>query len=305
MERHPDEFLVIFIEDVVSPEETALTSSALGLLRYAYIPTGRWVQLDFRRADRERDQRPLIMAENDAGGGRFPLVPAGLRPGAGDSLHLSIRWRGSSRPRAAAPTAAASPTRCSSSTVDRDHRSHAILTWRRASIHDALLERSRLCTKIRGSSRTSTWTSTIVGDVIGVVEGAERAFCPEQPQVWSCREQARGSSAPCSWACGHLHRLHQRRGARPRRRRPARGRCDRRGPGAPRRHRAEGRRRSPRPSRPAARRGREHGLGRGRARRSRRRQAFGDAVARPSRTRTSTAALTRSRSTSRRSRPRR
>ena len=35
MQTHPDEFLVIFIEDVVSPEETAEAFERSGLLRYA------------------------------------------------------------------------------------------------------------------------------------------------------------------------------------------------------------------------------------------------------------------------------
>ncbi len=89
MQKHPDEFLVIFIEDVVSPEETAAAFERSGLLRYAYAPDrgqpsptlGELIESDRApaRDGRERRRRRQV-----------PVVPGGLRPRPGDALHLRL-----------------------------------------------------------------------------------------------------------------------------------------------------------------------------------------------------------------------
>ena len=71
MQRHPDEFLIIFIEDVVSPEETAAEFERSGLLDYAYVPDRSAPSPTLGRLI-EEDRRLLIMAERDAGGGKYP-----------------------------------------------------------------------------------------------------------------------------------------------------------------------------------------------------------------------------------------
>lgn len=71
MSEHPDEFVVIVIEDVVSPEETAQAFQRAGLLRYAYTPEPNTVWPTLGRLI-ERDKRLLVLAENDGGGGKFP-----------------------------------------------------------------------------------------------------------------------------------------------------------------------------------------------------------------------------------------
>ena len=77
MSRHPDEFLILFIEDVVSPKETAAAFARSGLLRYAYEPD-RTAPAPTLGELIEADHRLLVMAENDAGGGRYPWYQQGF-----------------------------------------------------------------------------------------------------------------------------------------------------------------------------------------------------------------------------------
>lgn len=77
MQRHPDEFLVLFIEDVVSPEETARAFEDSGLLRFAYVP-GRNAPSPPLGELIENDRRLLVLAENDSGGGRYPWYLQGF-----------------------------------------------------------------------------------------------------------------------------------------------------------------------------------------------------------------------------------
>lgn len=78
MDAHPDEFLIIFIEDVVSPEETAAAFERSGLLRYAWTPEPDTVWPTLGSLI-EQDKRLLVMAENDAGNGQFPWYQEGFR----------------------------------------------------------------------------------------------------------------------------------------------------------------------------------------------------------------------------------
>ncbi len=71
MAAHPDEFLAIVIEDVVSPEETAQAFQRSGLLRWAYAPRPNTVWPTLGSLI-EQDKRLLVMAERDNGDGKFP-----------------------------------------------------------------------------------------------------------------------------------------------------------------------------------------------------------------------------------------
>ena len=71
MAAHPDEFLAIVIEDVVSPEETAQAFRRSGLLRWAYTPEPNTVWPTLGSLI-EQDKRLLVMAERDNGDGEFP-----------------------------------------------------------------------------------------------------------------------------------------------------------------------------------------------------------------------------------------
>ena len=77
LETHPDEVLVLFIEDKVSPIDTEKAFEKSGILRYAYIhkpdrpfPTMRELV--------ESDKRLFVMAEMDAGRGTIPWYHQGF-----------------------------------------------------------------------------------------------------------------------------------------------------------------------------------------------------------------------------------
>ena len=68
LDTHPDEVIVLFIEDAVSPEETREVFEASGILRYAYVRRpGR--PFPTMRSLIESDKRLFVMAETDNGGG--------------------------------------------------------------------------------------------------------------------------------------------------------------------------------------------------------------------------------------------
>lgn len=77
LKTHPDEVLILFIEDKVSPSDTATAFEKSGILPYAYIhkpdqpfPTMRELI--------ESDKRLFVMAEVDAGGGAIPWYHQGF-----------------------------------------------------------------------------------------------------------------------------------------------------------------------------------------------------------------------------------
>jgi len=182
MERHPDEFLVIFIEDVVSPEETAAEFRRSGLLRYAYIPTDDVVQPTLGELI-EQDQRLLIMAENDAGEGRFPWYQQGfdLVQETPYTFHTvaEIKSPESCRPNRGSTSNPLFQLNSWIETIPRDPDLAA-----RIDSHEALLERSRLCTKIRGLKPNLLNVDFYDrGDVIGVAKELNGIPASEQPQV--------------------------------------------------------------------------------------------------------------------------
>jgi hypothetical protein len=74
---HPDEVVILFIEDKVSPTDTATAFEKSGILPYAYIhkpgegfPTMRELI--------ESDRRLFVMAEEDSGGGTIPWYHQGF-----------------------------------------------------------------------------------------------------------------------------------------------------------------------------------------------------------------------------------
>ncbi len=77
LQSHPDEVVILFIEDKVSPTDTAAAFEKSGILPYAYIhkpgegfPTMRELI--------ETDKRLFVMAEVDAGGGAIPWYHPGF-----------------------------------------------------------------------------------------------------------------------------------------------------------------------------------------------------------------------------------
>jgi len=182
MERHPDEFLVIFIEDVVSPKETAAEFKRSGLLRYAYIPTDDPVQPTLGELI-EDDQRLLIMAERDSGDGKYPWYQQGF------DLVQETPYTFHS-PEEIESAQSCTPNRGRTSnplfqmnswieTIPRDPDLAA-----KIDAHDALLERARLCTKIRGLKPNLLNVDFYDrGDVIGVAKELNGIPKDQKPQV--------------------------------------------------------------------------------------------------------------------------
>ena len=77
LDTHPDEVVVLFIEDQVSPEDTAEAFEQSGILRYAYEhKPGR--PFPTMRSMIESDKRLFVMAERNGGRGKFPWYSEGF-----------------------------------------------------------------------------------------------------------------------------------------------------------------------------------------------------------------------------------
>jgi hypothetical protein len=77
LDTHPDEVVILFVEDYVSPEETAAAFEKSGILRYAYVHrTGQ--PFPTLRQMIEADRRLFVMAEKDNGDGKYPWYHAGF-----------------------------------------------------------------------------------------------------------------------------------------------------------------------------------------------------------------------------------
>jgi hypothetical protein len=77
LQSHPDEFLVLFIEDKVSPTDTATAFEKSGILPYAYIHKPGEAFPTMRELI-ESDKRLFVMAEVDSGGGAIPWYHQGF-----------------------------------------------------------------------------------------------------------------------------------------------------------------------------------------------------------------------------------
>jgi len=182
MVHHPDEFLVIFIEDVVSPEETAEAFRRSGLLRFAYIPTDDPVQPTLGELI-EHAPRLLVMAENDAGGGRYPWYQQGFdlvqeTPYTFNTV-AEIEAPESCRPNRGSDANPLFQLNSWIETIPRDPDLAA-----RIASHEALIRRARLCTRIRGLKPNLLNVDFYErGDVIGVAKELNGIPTSEQPQV--------------------------------------------------------------------------------------------------------------------------
>jgi hypothetical protein len=77
LDTHPDEFLIMVIEDYIDPEDVRQAFEDSGLVRYAYThETG--TPFPTLRELIQSDQRILVMAENDNGGGSIPWYHDGF-----------------------------------------------------------------------------------------------------------------------------------------------------------------------------------------------------------------------------------
>jgi hypothetical protein len=69
LDEHPDEFVIVFIQDEVTPQDTAEVFDRAGLTRYAYTHArdAPWPRMRELIAS---DKRLLVLVENDVRGGR-------------------------------------------------------------------------------------------------------------------------------------------------------------------------------------------------------------------------------------------
>ena len=92
MDEHPREVLVLFIQDTVTPEDTAAVLEKAGLADKAYVhPDGaEWPTLGEMI---DSNKRLVVLMENNGGGDKIPLPAPGLRPGPGHRVHHQERSR--------------------------------------------------------------------------------------------------------------------------------------------------------------------------------------------------------------------
>jgi hypothetical protein len=77
LDKHPDEFLIMVIEDYIDPEDVEKAFQDSGLVRYAYVHE-RNTPFPTLRELIVSDRRILVMAENDNGGGSIPWYHDGF-----------------------------------------------------------------------------------------------------------------------------------------------------------------------------------------------------------------------------------
>lgn len=77
LDTHPDEFLIVVIEDYIDPEDVEAAFEDSGLVRYAYVHE-RDTPFPTLRELIESDERILVMAEKDNGGGSIPWYHDGF-----------------------------------------------------------------------------------------------------------------------------------------------------------------------------------------------------------------------------------
>jgi hypothetical protein len=77
LETHPDEVLILFVEDKVSPEDTADAFEKAGLIPYAHVHKAGSPFPTLRQMI-QSDKRLFVMAEVDNGGGSIPWYHQGF-----------------------------------------------------------------------------------------------------------------------------------------------------------------------------------------------------------------------------------
>jgi hypothetical protein len=183
MRTHPDEFLVIFIEDVVSPEETAAAFERSGLLRWAYVPDPDVQPPPTLGQLIERDDRLFVLAENDSGGGKYPWYQQGFdlfqeTPYTFTSV-AQVESPQSCQPNRGSPS---NPLFLMNSWIERIPRDPALAA--RIDSREALLRRVKRCERIRGLKPNLIAVDYYdQGDVIDVAKTLNGIPPGEKPSV--------------------------------------------------------------------------------------------------------------------------
>ena len=182
LKTHPDEFLVIVVEDVVSPEETAQAFQRAGLLHYAYDPAPDAVGPTLGQLI-ERDKRLLVMAERDNGDGKFPWYQQafGLMQETPYTFNNVDEITG--------------PKSCRPNRGDPDNPLFQMNNWiekvprnpqlqGEINARDVLLRRARVCRRVRGMKPNVLAVDYYnEGDVIGVANILNGVAADAKPSV--------------------------------------------------------------------------------------------------------------------------
>jgi hypothetical protein len=148
LDTHPDEFVVLFIEDVVSPKDVAPAFEESGILRYAYVHK-RAAPFPTMRELIEADERLFVLGESQSGGAEFPWYHDGfeLVQETPYTFHSpkELAKAASCNPNRGTPD---SPTFQINNWVEKIPRDPDLA--REVNEYDTLLERARLCEKRRG-----------------------------------------------------------------------------------------------------------------------------------------------------------
>ena len=180
LDEHPDEFVALFIEDRVSPADTAAAFERSGLLRYAYVhkPGDPFPTL---RELIESDRRLFVMAEEDSGAGTIPWYHQGfdLAMETPYTFHTSAEL---------AAAASCVPNRGGTGKplfqlnnwVEKLPRSPRLAD--RVNSYDFMLRRARLCEKRRGALPNLVAVDYYNrGDLFGVVRALNGIPASEEP----------------------------------------------------------------------------------------------------------------------------
>jgi hypothetical protein len=184
LQTHPDEFLILFIEDKVLPDETATAFEKSGILPYAYIhkpgqsfPTMRDLI--------ESNRRLFVMAEEDSGAGTVPWLHQGF------DLTMETPYTFHTPEELAAPASCAvnrggtgKPFFQLNNWVEKVPRSPS--TAAKVNSFDFLLRRARMCEQLRQALPTilavDYYNEGDVEEVARVLNGIPR---DEQPKYRS------------------------------------------------------------------------------------------------------------------------
>lgn len=182
LDTHPDEFVVLFVEDVVTPEDAAQAFEDSGLLRYAYVhPRGE--PFPTMRELIESDRRAFILGEMHYGGAALPWYHRGF------ALVQETPYTFNDADEIAA-AASCDPNRGTSHNplfqinhwIERIPRSPDLAG--RVNDYDALLERARLCERRRGLLANLVAVDHYDrGDVFGVVNTLNDLDRGAEPEV--------------------------------------------------------------------------------------------------------------------------
>jgi hypothetical protein len=148
LDTHPDELVILFLEDVVTPQDTAEAFEESGILRYAYVHR-RGQPFPTLRELIEADERVLVLGETHSGGSSLPWYQDGFSLVQETPYTFrdeeEIAARASCRPNRGTEH---NPVFQINHWIERIPRSPDLAA--RVNDLEVLLKRARMCERIRG-----------------------------------------------------------------------------------------------------------------------------------------------------------